>query len=592
MNRILVAGLCAAAAACSGSKSSPTSPESPPRVLQGQAVSAIDGSATGQVSVQIGGRFAIQSDADGNFQVDVGGPGTFAAVLSGSRVVERRANLTGPTADRTKVPLIPSSFDLPAFDEMFRGSNRAPQALDGAAGSRHRRHGHEVQRERHRPVRSAQRTADRDEVTALTNHLNEALALLTGGTFTSFASVKVEWPAAGEQVGVQRNGTIVVGRYTGIQDQAQTIGYGSWAEQPDGTVVGGSMWLDRDFDRDDAERRLVRIHELGHALGYSHVTVRTSIMNPSLGPSPTDFDRAAALIAFQRPVGNTSPDTDPGAGAGGFAVAERPVEVEHAGPLTARLRLPVGRNLPHESKQPAIVLVMDRHAHDEAAALIDRSLHRLGQATGIAGSQALDAACLRHPDRVDRAEVHPIRFELASFLRQLDQRVAAVLEHDRDEGRADAFGGLELLRVHRKPAVADRREHRHLRPRQLRADRGAQAVRHGGQPVRHPERLGMPARPELAEQVFVRPDIGRDNRFGRQHGRERANDVARPHRVRRAGLAVEQRATLLLKRRETGASHVARRRFGDESFEQLLVVDEGLARRHDAGRVRSLRESR
>ena len=105
-----------------------------------------------------------------------------------------------------------------------------------------------------------------DEVTVLTNHLNEALALLTGGTFTSFASVKVEWPPAGERVGVQRTGTIVVGRYTGVQDQEQTVGYGSWAEQPDGTVVGGSMWLDWDFDCDDAERRLVRIHELGHAL--------------------------------------------------------------------------------------------------------------------------------------------------------------------------------------------------------------------------------------------------------------------------------------------------------------------------------------
>lgn len=326
MNRILVAGLCAAAAACSGSKSSPTSPESPPRVLQGKTVSAIDGSATGEVSVQIGNRFAIQSDADGNFQVDVGGPGTYAAVLNGSRVVERRTNLTGPTADRTKVPLIPASFDLPAFDEMFRGSTgrlkrwTARPALvivgtvmkySSSATDRFEALGERL-------------TAD--EVTALTNHLNEALALLTGGTFTSFASVNVEWPAAGEQVGVQRNGTIVVGRYTGIQNLAQTIGYGSWAEQADGTVVGGSIWLDRDFDRDDAGRRLVRIHELGHALGYSHVTVRTSIMNPALGPSPTDFDRAAAVIAFQRPVGNTSPDNDPGVGSGGFAVADGPLK--------------------------------------------------------------------------------------------------------------------------------------------------------------------------------------------------------------------------------------------------------------------------
>jgi hypothetical protein len=326
MNRVLAAGLCAAAAACGGSKSSPTSPESPPRVLQGQTVNAIDGSATGQVSVQIGNRFAIQSDADGNFQVDVGSPGTFTAVLNGSRIIERRTNLTGPTADRTRVPLIPSTFDLPAFDEMFRGGNgrlrrwttRPALVIVGT-----------VMKYSSSGTDRFEAIADRltaDEVTALTAHLNEALALLTGGTFTSFSSVKVEWPSVGEQVTVQRNGTIVVGRYTGIQNLAQTIGYGSWAEQPDGSVVGGSIWLDRDFDRDDVGRRLVRIHELGHALGYSHVTVRTSIMNPSLGPSPTDFDRAAPVIAFQRPVGNTSPDTDPGAGAGGFAVADGPLK--------------------------------------------------------------------------------------------------------------------------------------------------------------------------------------------------------------------------------------------------------------------------
>jgi len=325
MNRFLVAGLCAAAVACGGSKSSPTAPESPLRVLQGQTVSAIDGSATGQVSVQIG-RLSMQSDADGYFQVDVGGPGPFAAILNGSRVVERRANLPGPTADRTKVTLIPSSFDLPAFDEMVRGANRRLKRWTTRpalviVGT--------VMKYNASATDRFEALAERltgDEVTVLTNHLNEALALLTGGTFTSFASVKVEWPAAGERVGVQRNGTILVGRYTGVQDQEQTVGYGSWAEQADGTVVGGAMWLDRDFDRDDPERRLVRIHELGHALGYSHVTVRTSIMNPWLGPSPTDFDRAAALIAFQRPVGNTSPDTDPGALTGGFAVADGPLK--------------------------------------------------------------------------------------------------------------------------------------------------------------------------------------------------------------------------------------------------------------------------
>jgi predicted Zn-dependent protease len=47
-------------------------------------------------------------------------------------------------------------------------------------------------------------------------------------------------------------------------------------------------------------RRLLRIHELGHALGYNHVKSRRSIMNPTLGSEPTDFDRRAAMVAFRR----------------------------------------------------------------------------------------------------------------------------------------------------------------------------------------------------------------------------------------------------------------------------------------------------
>ena len=312
MSRILAVVLCIGAAACGGSKSSPTSPASAPSVLQGQTVSAVDGSAAGQVSVQVGNRSAIQSDTDGNFQVDVGGPGTYATTVTGTGIVERNTNITGPAAGRLKVPLIPSSFDLQAFDEMFRGANSRLQrwtarpalvvvgsVMRYSSGTSER---FDVTKER----------MTEEEVAALIEHLNEGLALLTAGTYTSFSSVQIEWPAAGEFVNVQRTGSIVVGRYSGIRNLAQTIGYGTWAEQTDGTVVGGAMWLDRDFDRDDAGRRLLRIHELGHALGLNHVTVRPSIMNPSLGPSPTDFDRGAAAIAFQRPVGNTSPDRDPG----------------------------------------------------------------------------------------------------------------------------------------------------------------------------------------------------------------------------------------------------------------------------------------
>ena len=322
MTRRLALTMCIAAAACGGSGSkNPTAPDSP-RVLQGQTVSAIDGAATGVVNVQVGNHFVIQTDANGNFQVDVGGPGTYGAVVTGSPVVERHTTVTGPTSDRTKVALIPATFDLQAFDEMFRTSNKRlqrwttrPSVVVLGTVMKY------VNGNTEQYEATGERVTD-DEVAALLGHLNEGLALLTAGTFTSFGAVDIERPQQGDQVSVRRAGKIVVGRYTGISTLAHTIGYGNWAEQPDGTVIGGSIWLDRDFDRDDARRRLLRIHELGHALGYSHVTVRTSIMNPAIGPEPTDFDRAAATIAFQRPVGNTSPDTDPASGPRTFSISD------------------------------------------------------------------------------------------------------------------------------------------------------------------------------------------------------------------------------------------------------------------------------
>ena len=322
MQRTVLVTLCLVAAACGGAKSSPTAPETS-TVLQGQTVSAIDGSPAGLVSVQVGNRFAIQSDTNGHFQIDVGGLGTYATVLTGSRTVERQTNVTGPTAERTRVSLIPSTFDLSAFDEMFRTSNSRlqrwttrPSLVVVGTVMKYTSSGTD------RFEATAERLTE-DELAALVAHMNEGLALLTGGTHSSFAAVETEMPEAGEQVNVRRAGKIVVGRYFGIRVYAQTIGYGSWAEQPDGSINGGSIWLDRDFDRNDAMRRLLRIHELGHALGYNHVTLRPSIMNPSIGPEPTDFDRAGAVIAFQRPVGNTYPDADPGS-ARSFALAEGP----------------------------------------------------------------------------------------------------------------------------------------------------------------------------------------------------------------------------------------------------------------------------
>jgi hypothetical protein len=72
------------------------------------------------------------------------------------------------------------------------------------------------------------------------------------------------------------------------------------------------MMLDRTFETSgSAYQSTLHAHELGHALGYSHVDVRQSVMNSSGRVSITDFDRGGARIAFLRPPMNMSPDVDP-----------------------------------------------------------------------------------------------------------------------------------------------------------------------------------------------------------------------------------------------------------------------------------------
>jgi hypothetical protein len=304
--------LTTALAGCTGSSASPTSPApviSPDRLVEGIAVSAVDGKGAPGLSVRVSTAATATTDASGYFRAEAR-PGTHAVTITGSGIVERQTLLSSPTVERARLSIIPASFDLTAFDEMFRTSNAKLQrwttrpALVVLASVMSYR------------VPADEYTATGDQlsegdVSLLIAHLTEGLALLTGGTYTSFASVAIERPASGARASVTRPGTIVVGRYNGILAWAQTIGYGRWAENADGSVSGGAMFLDSGFDRDDDRRRLLRIHELGHALGYLHVQSRTSIMNPAIGPEPTEFDRTAAIIAFQRSPGNVSPDRDP-----------------------------------------------------------------------------------------------------------------------------------------------------------------------------------------------------------------------------------------------------------------------------------------
>ena len=137
------------------------------------------------------------------------------------------------------------------------------------------------------------------EAARLAQDLTDGLGVLTGDRFRDFANVRFERPAAGERVPILRDGQIVVGRFHGIATALNAVGYGGRLARPDGTITSGTIMLDSEYDRTDALHRLLRLHELGHALGYNHVKSQRSIMNPTLGSEPTDFDRRVALIAFR-----------------------------------------------------------------------------------------------------------------------------------------------------------------------------------------------------------------------------------------------------------------------------------------------------
>ena len=296
-------------AGCGGSSPSEPGDGSNARVLEGRTVSAIDGVVAPGVALAVGTK-NVTADSNGYFRLDVGGPSTFNLRARGNNIVERETTLSGPSAEPARVSLIPSTFDLDSFNQMFRPNGGLQRwttrpglvvfasVMSYTGGNREE-------------YAATSEQLTEEEVTLLINHLTEGLSILTSGTFTSFASVEVERPASGARASVNRPGKIVMGRYNGIVSFANTIGYGQWALTSDGSVGGGAMYLDRDFDKNDNRRRLLRIHELGHALGLMHVTERPSIMNPSLGPDVSDFDRAAMSIAFQRPPGNHAPDTDP-----------------------------------------------------------------------------------------------------------------------------------------------------------------------------------------------------------------------------------------------------------------------------------------
>jgi hypothetical protein len=280
-------------------------------VTNGHAIDALTQAAYPGLTVSIDGITTGATDASGGFTLntDVALPTPRLAVFTGPGIVERRTNLKIP-GEQVSAKLISSSFDLASFNEMFRVPmllrwTTAPPLLIETRALQYTSPGAPDQ------TALADQMSD-DEVAALVADLTWALPQMTGGAFSNFAGVTTRTSSEGAVSHLLNSGMITVARVVGLTQKDGYWGYSRWQFQSDGTIYGGMITIDRDFERSGSPyRRSLRSHELGHALGYNHVTLRPSVMNSAARIEPNAFDLDACRIGFARPPGNRAPDADP-----------------------------------------------------------------------------------------------------------------------------------------------------------------------------------------------------------------------------------------------------------------------------------------
>ena len=250
------------------------------------------------------------SDGDGRFlAAAVQGPGgDLPLTLSHPQIVARMTRVTVPGPE-AEFRVIPSTFDLEAFDQLCRRPSLvrwvvAPRLIviatlldfTGASEDEY----------------NALGTGYSDEeVEVLVATLTAALRALTGGTFPAFADVRIERPAPGTRVPFLHDGAITVARFSQLMVRSGFAGFGRRQIDQSGVVSGGAILVDLVQDYSESFQSHLRGHELGHTLGYNHVTATPSIMTSGAALPITPFDLQAGILAFSRPPGNRSPDIDP-----------------------------------------------------------------------------------------------------------------------------------------------------------------------------------------------------------------------------------------------------------------------------------------
>lgn len=287
----------------------PTTTTATPFVFAGRVVEALSGAAVPAVTISLDDGASAVTETNGTFAVSTRETGVCSVTATGPGMVSRQTAVQMPSSN-SSISLISSQFDLATYDEMYRPDGTLhrwsnPPALvvvDAVL---------QFTNESDASYLALGERLTAEERASIVTDLQWGLARATGGAFGAFASVTVDSPAQGAPVSLSRPGAIVVARFSGLSRKTSYWGYGRASRQTD-ELSAAAILLDRDFDRAATTYgRSLRVHELGHALGCTHVTRRASFMNASATIEPNDFDHDAGTVAYQRRPGNQSPDRDP-----------------------------------------------------------------------------------------------------------------------------------------------------------------------------------------------------------------------------------------------------------------------------------------
>ena len=276
----------------------------------GQVVDASNPSA-GIAAVMISGTgtSTAYTDSSGFFTVTTPGS-TFALLLWHPDFVERRTAAVLP-ATGLHFSMIPSTFDRVAFEEL------APRSTSSGLRRWIQQPSLVVLTNivEYDPVRLLPRVTDRavapGDFTCMLDGVRNAIGSMSDGTLR-FKSVEVVAAPVDSRFSISDTpeGTIVLMTARGVGANGRA---GAIAGSRPNIFVRGAIWIDSsEFALCGTTAARVYPHELGHALGYEHVTMASSIMSGVLPtPTLTAFDRDAFRIIYQRPPGNRAPDIDP-----------------------------------------------------------------------------------------------------------------------------------------------------------------------------------------------------------------------------------------------------------------------------------------